>query len=127
MNLISLTRTTQRTAVARLFPPLWLPLLLAQPPTAGAEPVQPARQPVDYLIIVTGGELLMGTYADTHTHFLTRTLRPLGLRCVGSMSVDDRKADIKDALRFAAGKADLVIVTGGPWPHRQRRHSRHAL
>ena len=44
-----------------------------------------------YMIIVTGGELLSGIYPDGHTYFITRTLRPLGLECIGSMSVDDKK------------------------------------
>ena len=68
------------------------------------------------MIIVTGRELLEGAYQDGHTHFLTRTLRPLGLRCVGSMCVDDNQADLKEALRFATGRAALVIVTGGLGP-----------
>ncbi len=69
-----------------------------------------------YMIIVTGGELLSGVYPDGHTYFLTRTLRPLGLECVGSMSVDDRQADLKEALHYATDKAALVIVTGGLGP-----------
>ncbi|HUT95533.1 MAG TPA: molybdopterin-binding protein [Thermoguttaceae bacterium] len=85
-------------------------------PAGGASPPESARPPVDYRIVVTGGELLSGAYPDGHTYFLTRTLRPLGLRCVGSMSVDDRKDAIQEALRFAAGKAALVIVTGGLGP-----------
>ena len=68
------------------------------------------------MIIVTGGELLSGVYPDGHTYFLTRTLRPLGLECVGSMSVDDKQADLKEALRYATDKAALVIVTGGLGP-----------
>jgi nicotinamide-nucleotide amidase len=68
------------------------------------------------VIVVTGDELLAGAYPDGHTFFLTRTLRPLGLQCVGSMFVDDSQADIKEALRFAAGKATLMIVTGGLGP-----------
>ena len=68
------------------------------------------------MIIVTGGELLSGAYPDGHTYFITRTLRPLGLHCLGSMCVDDKPADIKEALRFAAGKAALVILTGGLGP-----------
>lgn len=68
------------------------------------------------MIVVTGGELLSGAYADGHTHFLTRTLRPLGLQCAGSMTVDDKHPDIEEALRFATGKAPLVIVTGGLGP-----------
>ncbi|UCD00118.1 MAG: CinA family protein [Phycisphaerales bacterium] len=75
-----------------------------------------ASEPTNYMIVVTGGELLSGVYADGHTHFLTRTLRPLGLQCIGSMSVDDNEVDMKEALRFATGKAPLVIVTGGLGP-----------
>jgi len=69
-----------------------------------------------YMIVVTGGELLSGIYADGHTLFITQTLRPLGLQCVGSMSVDDKRDDIDDALRYAAGKAPLIIITGGLGP-----------
>lgn len=98
----------------------WLPLLLPGvllQAAAGGDTAPRSSQPrVDYMIVVTGGELLSGAYADGHTHFLTRTLRPLGLRCVGSMCVDDKPADLKEALRFAVGKASLVIVTGGLGP-----------
>jgi len=83
---------------------------------ATGAPAQPARQPTRYMIVVTGGELLSGAYPDGHTYFITRTLHPLGLQCVGSMCIDDRQADIEEALRFAAGKAALIIVTGGLGP-----------
>ena len=75
-----------------------------------------AAKSTKYIIVVTGGELLSGIYADGHTYFLTRTLRPLGLECVGSMSVDDKQADLVEALRYATDKADMVIVTGGLGP-----------
>jgi nicotinamide-nucleotide amidase len=75
-----------------------------------------ADEAVRYMVIVTGWELLAGVYADGHTYFLTRTLHPLGLHCVGSMSVDDKRADVKEALRFAMDRAPLVIVTGGLGP-----------
>jgi nicotinamide-nucleotide amidase len=68
------------------------------------------------MIVVTGREVLAGAYADGHTFFLTKTLRPLGLQCVGSLCVDDKPADIQEALRFATARADLVIVTGGLGP-----------
>lgn len=97
--------------VALLLSSMSLSLLLA-----AESPSDDARQPVDYMIVVTGGELLAGVYADGHTHFLTRTLRPLGLNCMGSMSVDDKEADLKEALGFASAKAPLVIVTGGLGP-----------
>ncbi len=76
----------------------------------------PASLPPDYFIVVTGGELLEGVYPDAHTVFLTRTLRPLGLRCAGSLCVDDNRADIQNALRFATQHAALVLVTGGLGP-----------
>jgi molybdenum cofactor synthesis domain-containing protein len=75
-----------------------------------------AAKSTKYMIVVTGGELLSGIYPDGHTYYLTRTLRPLGMECVGSMSVDDKQANIKEALRYATEKADLVIVTGGLGP-----------
>ncbi len=84
--------------------------------SADAGSVKSASPATRYMIVVTGGELLSGVYADSHTHFLTRALRPLGLQCVGSMIVDDKPADLKEALRFATGKAPLVIVTGGLGP-----------
>lgn len=73
-------------------------------------------EPTRYMIVVTGGELLSGVYADGHSFFITQTLRPLGLQCVGSMSVDDKKDDIKDALGYAVERAPLIIVTGGLGP-----------
>jgi len=92
---------------------LWF--VLAQPLVA-ENAATPGSGPTRYMIVVTGGELLSGAYPDGHTHFLTRTLRPLGLQCVGSMSVDDKPADIEEALRFATRRAPLVIVTGGLGP-----------
>jgi nicotinamide-nucleotide amidase len=68
------------------------------------------------MIVITGDELLAGAYPDGHTFFITRTLRPLGLQCLGSMFVDDNRADIGDALRFAVDKARLILVTGGLGP-----------
>jgi nicotinamide-nucleotide amidase len=75
-----------------------------------------AQEPTRYMVVVTGGEILDGAFADGHTHFLTRTLKPLGLRCVGSMTVNDGKDDIQAALGFATKRAELVIMTGGLGP-----------
>ena len=75
-----------------------------------------SAEPTRYVIVVTGAELLSGVYPDGHTYFITQTLRPLGLQCVGSMSVDDKQNDIAEALRYAARKAPLIIVTGGLGP-----------
>ena len=101
----------EQTVFFRWLAIVWLGALSA---TAGA--ADATQPPVDYMIVVTGSELLAGVYPDTHTHFLTRTLTPLNLHCVGSISVDDKPADIKEALRFGLSKTPLVIVTGGLGP-----------
>ncbi len=88
----------------------------------GDEPPAPnsrqstSEQTVNYSVIVTGNELLSGVYADGHTIYLTKTLRPLGLHCVGSMSVDDQAGAIRRALKFTLPHSQLVIVTGGLGP-----------
>ncbi|MBM3880858.1 MAG: hypothetical protein FJ387_14265 [Verrucomicrobia bacterium] len=87
---------------------------LAAPGAARAQPDKPTA--LDYFLIVTGSELLTGVYADRHTHFITGTLQPLGCHCVGSLSVDDKAADLTEALRFATRRAPLVLVTGGLGP-----------
>ena len=91
-------------------------LALAIPSLAAPSQAPQAPPATHYAIVVTGSELLAGAYADGHTHFLTRTLRPLGLECVGSICVDDKRPDLQAALGFAAGRAPLVIVTGGLGP-----------
>ncbi|MCX7826875.1 MAG: molybdopterin-binding protein, partial [Verrucomicrobiae bacterium] len=73
-------------------------------------------QRLDYRIVITGGEMLHGVYPDAHTHFLTRTLHPLGVHCVGSMIVDDVREEMIEALQFATHDTALVIVTGGLGP-----------
>lgn len=93
-------------------------LLLASPAVSSQSPKaeEPAAAPVRYMVVVTGSELLAGAYADGHTFFITKTLHPLGLQCVGSMCVDDKPVDLQEALRFATSRATLVIVTGGLGP-----------
>lgn len=93
--------------------PLWLCAGLLQ--AAEGPPSLPPKA-VDYAIVVTGRELLVGAYADSHTQFLTKTLRGLGLHCLYSISVDDSRTDIGEALRYALAKVPLVIVTGGLGP-----------
>jgi nicotinamide-nucleotide amidase len=100
----------------RLWIAIMLPLAMASPLAAEDHAPKPAGPAVNYMIVVTGGELLAGLYPDEHTQFLTRTLHPLGLHCVGSMTVEDKPADIKEALQIATRRVKLVIVTGGLGP-----------
>jgi molybdenum cofactor synthesis domain-containing protein len=71
---------------------------------------------LEYFLVIAGGEVLEGVYADAHTPFITRNLLPLGCRCVGSLIVDDVDEDLKSALEYASSRAQLVIVTGGLGP-----------
>lgn len=89
----------------------------AGPAAASVEGV--SRESLDYFIIVTGSELLQGVYADQHTQFITRTLGPLGYRCLGSMSIGDARTDLYQALDFARRKAPLILTTGGLGPTSQ--------
>lgn len=77
---------------------------------------EPPQAPTDYALVITGGELLRGAYADGHTLFITRTLGLLGCRCVGTLCVGDDENDLYDALAYAGSRASLVIVTGGLGP-----------
>ena len=70
----------------------------------------------EYVVVVTGRELLEGAYADAHTQFLARTLLPLGGRCVGSVTVTDDKQEMLRALEYASQRSRIVIVTGGLGP-----------
>lgn len=94
----------------------WLIAAAASESRAADASAPPNPKPLEYMIMVTGGELLEGIYPDGHTPFITRTLRPLGCRCVGSMVVDDVREEIEQALAFATNHAALVIVTGGLGP-----------
>ena len=88
--------------------------LLAGLPTA-ADADAPPRI-VDYMLVVTGGELLAGAYPDAHTAYITRTLHPLGFRCVAAVIVDDAIEEIQQAVRDALARVPIVIVTGGLGP-----------
>ena len=81
-----------------------------------AQPQAAQDDSVPYYLIVTGGELLRGVYADGHTLFMTRTLQPLGFRCVGVQVTGDSHRELLSALRYASQSVSLVIMTGGLGP-----------
>ena len=70
----------------------------------------------EFVVVVTGRELLEGAYADAHTQFLARTLLPLGGRCAGSVTVTDDERAMLRALEYASQRSRIVIVTGGLGP-----------
>ncbi len=104
--------------VLSLLPSVLSTSVLAPSVQPGGDSIRSTTEdrPLDYFIVVTGGEVLEGAYPDGHTHFLTRTLRLVGGRCVGSLTVNDQRDEMLRALRFATNQAPLVLVTGGLGP-----------
>lgn len=90
---------------------------VARPPSSAraANPADP-DVPTPYMVILTGGELLSGIYADSHLQYITRTLEPLGCQCAGALVTGDIQKDLHDALHYAAERVNLIIVTGGLGP-----------
>ena len=81
-----------------------------------AQVPQASDSETEFVVVVTGRELLEGAYADAHTQFLARTLLPLGGRCVGSVTVTDDEKEMLRALEYASRRSRIVIVTGGLGP-----------
>lgn len=67
-------------------------------------------------IITTGDEVINGVIVDTNTSWIAGRLSGLGVDIVRHTSVADDLDDIGVALREAATRADVVVVTGGLGP-----------
>jgi nicotinamide-nucleotide amidase len=67
-------------------------------------------------IITIGDELLIGQTVDTNSAWIGSELSKSGFDVYRITSVHDRKEDILYALNEAAGKADVVLITGGLGP-----------
>jgi nicotinamide-nucleotide amidase len=67
-------------------------------------------------IISVGTELLLGQIVDTDAVFLAKMLSRLGINIHHRATVGDNPERIKDTLRLAFSRADLVITVGGLGP-----------
>ena len=67
-------------------------------------------------IITIGNEIITGRIVDTNSSAIARYLFKRGYDVTRNISVGDRPADIKSALRQSMKRADLVVVTGGLGP-----------
>lgn len=67
-------------------------------------------------IIAVGSELLLGGRLDTNSLALTNHLAALGVEVRFKSVVGDDTADIAEAVRVAARRVDVVILTGGLGP-----------
>jgi nicotinamide-nucleotide amidase len=69
-------------------------------------------------ILTIGDELLRGEIVDTNKSFLSDRLLRFDVETRFHTSVCDDPADMGDAFRRAAGRADVVLVSGGLGPTR---------
>ncbi len=67
-------------------------------------------------ILSVGTELLMGQIANTDAQYISRRLSELGIALYRHTTVGDNPARVKEALREALSRADIVITTGGLGP-----------
>ena len=71
---------------------------------------------VKAIIITIGDELLIGQTIDTNSAWMGAELSKSGFDVERMISIHDRRDDIINALSEAAGKTDVVLITGGLGP-----------
>ena len=67
-------------------------------------------------LVNTGSELMLGRVLNTHQQWLCRRLADLGHVVTRQVAIADTGREIKNAVREALSRADLVITTGGLGP-----------
>ena len=66
--------------------------------------------------VSVGTELLLGQITDTNAAYLARVLSSLGISLFFRSTVGDNPGRMRDALRLAFSRSDLVITIGGLGP-----------
>ena len=67
-------------------------------------------------ILSVGTELLMGQIANTDAQYISRRLSELGITIYRQVTVGDNPARVKEAIKQALTRCDIVITTGGLGP-----------
>lgn len=67
-------------------------------------------------IIAVGTELLLGNIANTNAQTLSQSLSALGVNVFWHTVVGDNPERLRDALRIAGSRADIILTTGGLGP-----------
>lgn len=73
---------------------------------------------MDVEIITIGDEILIGQIVDTNSAWMAQEFNLIGVDVSRIVTIRDDLETIKDALKEAASRADLVLVTGGLGPTR---------
>ena len=71
---------------------------------------------MDVELISVGTELLMGNIVNTNAQYLAKQLTGLGYPVLYQSVVGDNPERLKDAVRTALNRVELVILTGGLGP-----------
>lgn len=67
-------------------------------------------------LISIGNEITSGQTVDTNSAWLAQKLAEFGVTCVRHQTIADELEPIRHAIDDAAGRSDLVIITGGLGP-----------
>jgi nicotinamide-nucleotide amidase len=67
-------------------------------------------------ILSTGTELLRGKNVDTNSAWLAQQLADAGLEVVHHQTIDDHFGRLVDAIKLAASRSDILLMTGGLGP-----------
>ena len=67
-------------------------------------------------ILCVGTELLLGDIINTDGAFIARSLAALGFSSYHQSTVGDNPARLREAIRVALGRSDVLILTGGLGP-----------
>lgn len=67
-------------------------------------------------ILAVGTELLMGQIVNTNAQYLTKRLNDVGVNVYYHSVVGDNPIRLKECLRLALSRSDVVITTGGLGP-----------
>jgi nicotinamide-nucleotide amidase len=67
-------------------------------------------------VVAVGTELLLGQIANTNARWMSERLAAIGVDVLHHQAVGDNLDRIVEAIRLAASRADVVILTGGLGP-----------
>jgi nicotinamide-nucleotide amidase len=68
------------------------------------------------IILSIGDELVLGQTVDTNSAWISQQLAAVGCGIVAHATVPDDQKLIEDAIRAAAGRCDVLIISGGIGP-----------
>ena len=71
---------------------------------------------INAAIICVGNELLNGQTIDKNSNWLADRLLAVSIPVVYTCAVGDIVGDIKSAIEYAFGRADIILITGGLGP-----------